>query len=127
MIDYVRTQARSRANVVRRARRTMRRLCSKERLVVKGLLEDKALKGARESIDRALDLERDEFLNRDRYDPAPAEEFRGYRNGYARRTIGLGGGQVKVRMPKVVRGPELFESRILPPYMRTAPSVLETL
>lgn len=127
MIDYVRTQARSRAKVVRRARRTMRRLCSEERQAVRGLLEDKALKGAKESIDRALELERDEFVNRDRYDPATDNEFRGYRNGYARRTIGLGGGQVKVRMPKVVRGPELFESRILPPYMRTAPSVLETL
>ena len=30
-------------------------------------------------------------------------------------------------MPKVADGPELFESELLPPYLRTSPAILETL
>jgi transposase-like protein len=91
------------------------------------MLEEKALKGGQSSVNLALQLERDQFLHRDRHDRVADEEFRGYRNGYSRRRVGLGGGQVEIAMPKVSDGPELFESRILPPYMRTAPSVMETL
>lgn len=127
MTAYVKTRARSRAKVYRRAKRTMRRLCSRERVYTKGLLEEKALGGAKRSIDLALKLERDEFLKRNHYDRVPEATFRGYRNGYSRRRIGLGGGQVTVAMPKVSDGPELYESRLLPPYLRTAPNVMETL
>jgi transposase-like protein len=105
----------------------MRRLCSRERIHTQGLLEEKALGGAKRSIDLALKLERDEFLKRSHYDRVPEATFRGYRNGYSRRRIGLGGGQVTVAMPKVSDGPELYESRLLPPYLRTAPNVMETL
>jgi len=127
MRDYVKYQARSRAKTVRLAKRTMRRLCSRERICAQGMLEEKAHKGAQNSVNLALQVERDQFLHRDRHERAADEGFRGYRNGYSRRRIGLGGGQVDIAMPKVSDGPELFESRILPPYLRTAPSVLETL
>jgi len=127
MKDYVKTQARSRAKSGRQAGKAMRRRCSQERVSALGLLEAKAMEGARKSINIALQLERDEFLGRDRHERVAEKEYRGHRNGYAPRTIGLGGGQVDVRMPKVARGPDLFTSKLLPPYMRTAPSVLETL
>jgi len=127
MVDYARTEARSRAKTVRLAKRTMRRLCSRERTCAKGMLEEKARKGVQSSVNLALQLERDQFLQRDRHERIPGEGFRGYRNGYSRRRIGLGGGQVEIAMPKVSNGPELFESRIVPPYLRTAPSVMETL
>lgn len=127
MEAYARTQARSRARTYRQAKRTMRRLCSRERTCTRGLLEDTALDGAKRSIDLALQLERDDFLKRERHERVPAATFRGYRNGYSSRTIGLGGGQIRVAMPKVSAGPELYESRILPPYLRTAANVIETL
>jgi putative transposase len=127
MKDYVRIQVRSRNKTGQRAKKTVRRLCSKERAIAKGMLEEKALQGAKRSLDFALRLERDEFLERGSHERVTKGKFRGHRNGFAPRTIGLGGGQVEIKMPKVVRGPELYESKILPAYMRTAPSVLETL
>ena len=127
MKEYVKNQVRSRAKTVRLAKRTMRRLCSRERVCAKGMLEERANQGAQRSVNLALQLERDQFLRRDRHERVSDEGFRGYRNGYSRRTIGLGGGQVAIAMPKVSDGSELFESKIIPPYLRTAPSVLETL
>jgi len=74
-----------------------------------------------------LELERDEFLARDSHEWVSKEEFRGYRNGYSQRTIGLGDGQMSLNMPRVSNGQEPFESKILPLYLGTSPSVLDTL
>lgn len=86
-----------------------------------------ALAGAKDSIETALSLERDDFLGRKRHNRVKDKEFYGYRNGYSPRTIGLGIGQAQIKMPRVSNSEESFESKILPPYLRTSPSILNTL
>ena len=128
MKDYIRRHAQSRAKLDRRTKRQTRRLCRKNRPLMIGLLEDKAGEGAKEIIEDTLEAERDDFLGRGPNEPTQDKTaFRGYRNGYYTRTVGLGCGPVKIDMPKVTNGPELFESQVLPPYLRTSPKVLETL
>ena len=128
MKDYMGNRIRSRVRYARRTKQQTRRLCRKLRPIMTGLLETKAQQGAKAAIDEALELERDEFLGRDRHVRTPdPTSFRGHRNGYYDRTVTLGSGQVEIAMPKVAGGPQLLESQILPPYLRTSPAILETL
>lgn len=121
---YVRSRSKSRAVADRKARKQVRRLCGKLRTDVSCLLEAEARKGTKQAVEQALELERTEFLGRPHYEHTAAKVKRGYRNGYSARTITTGSGAVDIDMPKVCGGQELFESQILPPYMRTASSLL---
>jgi transposase-like protein len=85
-------------------------------------LEEVAREGARRLLAEMLELEVTEFLGRVRYERGQA--FRGYRNGFApERTIGVGLGAVKVRVPRVSDVPEEvaargFQSQIVGRYQR---------
>jgi len=58
-------------------------------------LDRTALEGARRQIQDALEAEREEFLEPERYERK--EEFRGYRNGHGQvRQVHLGCGSVPV-------------------------------
>lgn len=79
-------------------------------------LDQVAREGARSMLQRALEVEVDEFLGRERYQRG--REFRGYRNGYRQaRTVGIGTWAVPVRTPRVSdtpAGSAGFESKVLP-------------
>jgi putative transposase len=87
-------------------------------------LEEIAREGAQRMLAEALELEVDEFLQRTRYERGPA--FRGYRNGHApERTVGIGMGQVQVKMPRVSDvppevAPRGYESKIIGRYQRAS-------
>lgn len=80
--------------------------------------------GAQRMLQRALEVEVEEFLERDRY--VRTKEFRGYRNGHApARTVGTGMGAVEVRLPRVSDVPtgiEPFGSEIIERYQRQSKS-----
>ena len=92
--------------------------------LVGGKLEEIAREGAQRMLAEALEVEVDEFLQRARY--ARGQGFRGYRNGHApERTVGIGMGQVRVKMPRVSDVPAEvaahgFESRIVGRYQRAS-------
>ena len=85
-------------------------------------LEQLARDGAQRMLAEMLEAEVGEFLQRVRYQRG--EAFRGYRNGYApERTIGVGLGAIKVRMPRVSDvpkevAPKGFRSEIVGRYQR---------
>jgi transposase-like protein len=94
-------------------------------------LEEIARQGAQRLLAEALEMEVEEFLQRARY--ARGAAFRGYRNGHApERAIGVGMGQVRVRMPRVSDVPSEvaargFESRIIGRYQRASESTQRLL
>ena len=87
-------------------------------------LEEVAREGARRLLAEALELEVSEFLQRVRYQRG--RSFRGYRNGYAaERTVGVGLGAVRVRVPRVSDVPQGvapagFQSQIVSRYQRVS-------
>ncbi len=91
-----------------------------------GLITDKLEQLAREGAERMLaemlELEVSEFLQRARY--RRARTFRGHRNGHApERTVGVGLGAIKVKMPRVSHvpkdvAPDGFQSQIVGRYQR---------
>jgi hypothetical protein len=81
---------------------------------IEDALDQVARHGAQVMLQKALEAEIDEFLQRPRYQCGG--EFRGYRNGHGReRTIGIGTWAVPVKVPRVSDMPEgsAFESTIL--------------
>lgn len=84
--------------------------------VIPDTLEAVAREGARRMLERALEVEVDAYLGRDRYAPGGAET--GYRNGHGRaRQIGIGTWSVEVHPPRVSDlppGAEPFSSALLP-------------
>ena len=83
-------------------------------------LEAVVREGAQLMLQRALEAEVEEFLDRDRY--VRTKDFRGYRNGHSpARSVGTGMGAVEVRLPRVSDVPadvEPFGSEILERYQR---------
>jgi len=94
-------------------------------------LEEIARQGAQAMLAAALELEVDEFLRRARY--VRGREFRGYRNGHApERTVGVGGGAVRVRLPRVSDvppevAPHGFASQIVGRYQRASEATQQLL
>lgn len=127
MKDYVKNQRKSRSMVNRKHSRQLRRLKRELKREANYLLDETGLNGAQNSINHALEIERDQFLGRADYERVDEKAFRGYRNGYSERTVTLGCGPVSIKMPRVSDSPEPFESTILPPYLRTSQKVLDTL
>lgn len=127
MKGYVKNQIKSRAFLNRKQKQTNRKLHKESKKYLNDIIDKIARNGAKEAIESALLVERDEFLGRKPHQRVPDKDFRGYRNGYSLRTIGLVGGQTKIKMPRVADSQEPFESKILPPYLRTTPAVLNTL
>jgi transposase-like protein len=90
--------------------------------LIRDRLEELACEGAQRMLAEMLEAEVNEFLQRVRYERG--REFRGYRNGHApERTIGVGLGALKVRMPRVSDvpkevAPEGFQSEIVGRYQR---------
>ncbi len=84
--------------------------------VISDTLESVAREGARRMLQRALEIEVDIALGRDRYAPGGAET--GYRNGHGRaREIGIGTWSVEIRPPRVSDLPpdsQPFASALLP-------------
>ena len=86
------------------------------------VLEAVAREGAQRMLQRALEAEVDDFLQRERYQRSA--NSRGYRNGHLpKRTIGVGMGAVEVRIPRVSDIPEEvapdgFHSAIVDRYQR---------
>ena len=88
---------------------------SKVTATIEDALDQVARHGAQVMLQKALEAEIDEFLQRPRYQRGG--EFRGYRNGRGReRTVGIGTWAVPVRVPRVSDTPEgsAFESAVLP-------------
>ncbi|MBM3190710.1 MAG: hypothetical protein FJZ90_18575, partial [Chloroflexi bacterium] len=92
--------------------------------VVGDKLEELARQGGQAMLAAALEQEGDEFLQRARY--ARGRKFRGYRNGHApERTVGVGVGAVRVRLPRVSDvpcevAPHGFASQIVGRYQRAS-------
>ena len=82
---------------------------------IEDALDQVARHGAQVMLQKALEAEIDEFLQRPRYQRGG--DFRGYRNGHGReRTVGIGTWAVPVQVPRVSDTPEgsVFESAVLP-------------
>jgi len=92
MKDYIRNQRKSRSNAKRRFNQRIRKLKQETKRHMNYLLDETALKGAQNTINNTLELERNDFLGRDNYQRIDDPAFRGYRNGYSQRTVGLGCG-----------------------------------
>jgi putative transposase len=93
-----------------------------------GELDRLARAGAAKMLMEAMNAEVVEYLGRLKYERK--EEFRGYRNGYAKpRTIAVGLGHLEVRPPRVRKNFEMkaFESRILEKYQRMSDSTRNLL
>jgi len=93
-------------------------------------IESLVRRGARLMLEEALELEAAEYLERARNQRIKSgEEFRGYRNGYAReRNLTVGSGTIRVKIPRVSDvplGQAEFESRIVKPYQRRSNSLNE--
>jgi transposase-like protein len=93
-------------------------------------IESLVRRGARLMLEEALELEVSEYLERSRHQRAVnEEEFRGYRNGYAKeRKLTVGSGTIRVKVPRVSdvpKGQEEFESRIIKPYQRRSNSLTD--
>ncbi|MBC7541542.1 MAG: transposase [Candidatus Sericytochromatia bacterium] len=90
------------------------------------LLEQLAREGARQMIQKALLAECDAYLGRGWYERSD-EAFRGHRNGQGNeRSITLGSGTVKVRVPRVADTPAdqpKFQSVVLAAYQRRSSTV----
>jgi transposase-like protein len=88
---------------------------SKVAATIEDALDQVARHGAQVMLQKALEAEIDEFLQRPRYQRGG--EFRGYRNGHGReRTVGIGTWAVPVQVPRVSDTPDGsgFESAVLP-------------
>lgn len=127
MKDYIKLQTGSRAKLAQKDQKQRRKLYHKNKAYAQSLLDAYALQGAEDFINTTLEVERDEFLGRASHQRVDDVAFKGYRNGFSQRTVGLGCGQAKINMPRVSNSQESFESKVLPPYLRTSPAVLETL
>jgi len=127
MKDYIKNQSKSRAILHSRQKQFNRKLRNESKLYLNDTIDQIARSGAKDAIESALLVERDEFLDRNSHQRVTDKDFRGYRNGYSPRSIGLVGGQTAIKMPRVSDSEEPFESKILPPYLRTTPAVLNTL
>ena len=101
MKDYIRNQRKSRSNTKHQFNQQIRKLKRETKRHLGYLLDETALKGAQDTINNTLEIERDEFLGRDNYQRVDVPAFRGYRNGYSQRKVGLGCGQVSINMPRV--------------------------
>lgn len=99
MKDYVKNQRKSRSMVNRKHSRQLRRLKRELKREANYLLDETGLNGAQNSINHALEIERDQFLGRADYERVDEKAFRGYRNGYSERTVTLGCGPVSIKMP----------------------------
>jgi len=93
-------------------------------------LEALVRRAARQMLQTALEHEVTEFLQRSAYQRSgEPEEFRGYRNGYAReRKVVVGSGAIKVRMPRVSDVPpnhEPFASQLIKPYQKRSQTLRE--
>jgi transposase-like protein len=128
MTEYQSEQERARRKAERSEQRALRKLRHRMKQAAASELDRAALAGARRQIQDALEAEREEFLERERYERVGKGKFRGYRNGHGEvRQVHLGCGSVPVAVPRVSDGPKRFRSGLLPPYQRTSPKVLETL
>ena len=94
-------------------------------------LDELAREGARRMIAAALELEVEQYVQSVRHLRDEEGHAQVVRNGksHHERTVHLGGGSIKIRAPRVQdRRPEQrFASRILPPYMRRSPRLIEVL
>jgi len=93
-------------------------------------LDELAREGARRMIAAALEVEVEEYLQKQRHLQDDHGHTLVVRNGKAReRTLTMGAGAVKIRAPRVHdrRHNHRFTSKILPPYMRRSPRLEEAL
>lgn len=92
-------------------------------------LEAIVRRGASMLLKAALEQEVTEYLERSRHQRVDQDQFRGYRNGYSKqRSVTVGSGSVKVRVPRVSDVPEdqeQFESKIVRPYQRRSDTLKE--
>jgi len=91
-------------------------------------LEVLAREGARQMLQAALEAEVTEYLQRPRYERSEDGQGKGYRNGHLpERTLTLGSGSVKVKVPRVSDEPvgERFQSQIVKPYQKRSQTVEE--
>lgn len=93
-------------------------------------LEAIVRRGARVMLQAALEHEVVEYLERNKHEKREADsEFRGYRNGYAKqRSLTVGSGTIKVKLPRVSdvpHGQEPFASQIVKPYQRRSRTLAE--
>lgn len=91
-------------------------------------LEALVRQGARLMLQAALEAEVNDYLQRQPHQRQnPEGDFHGYRNGTAKeRTITVGSGAIKVKVPRVSDVPasqEPFASQIIKPYQRRSQSL----
>lgn len=73
-------------------------------------LGEAARRGAQLILQRALEMEVDEFLGRGRYERTEEQGLRGYRNGYEPKRVHMAEGSIELRVPQVRETLEPFES-----------------
>jgi len=107
---------------------------SPEESIVKKSLDDIAREGAREMLQKALEIEVDLFLGQYQYILDDNGNREVVRNGHnISRKIITGAGQLEVRTPRVDdrvldrHKEKRFKSSIVPPYLRRTKNIDETL
>jgi putative transposase len=80
-------------------------------------LKEYILRGAQLMLQKAVEEEVQEFLDRGHYERA-GDELRGYRNGYETKKIRTGEGVIEVEMPQVRNAKERFRSSFIAAYLK---------
>jgi transposase-like protein len=73
-------------------------------------LGEAARRGAQLLLQKALEVEVDDFLGRGRYERCPEGSLRGYRNGYEGKRVHLAEGTIELKVPQIRENLEPFES-----------------
>ena len=97
----------------------MKRVAPSERLekeIFEGMvtsadpLGEAARRGAQLILQKALEVEVDDFLGRGRYERCGEGALRGYRNGYEAKRVHLAEGTIELAVPQIRENLEPFES-----------------
>jgi putative transposase len=97
----------------------MKRVAPSERLekeILSGMitsgdpLGEAARRGAQLILQKALEMELDEFLGRGRYERSSGGTLTGYRNGYEPKKVHMAEGSIELQVPQVRESLEPFES-----------------
>jgi putative transposase len=88
-------------------------------------LGEASRRGAQLLLQKALEMEVEDFLGRGHYERHPEGPVRGYRNGYEPRKVHLAEGTIELRVPQVRESLEPFESVWLRAIGRRSRKLLE--
>lgn len=90
-------------------------------------LSEAARRGAQLMLQRALEIEVNEFLGRERYERSKDEHLMGYRNGYEPKTVPTAEGSFVSQIAQIRDGLAPFESLWLKTIGKRSESLLELI